>query len=67
MMKTHFAKVTERPGGVIRTSTLCGRMSDRSADGINSAENANGVTCAFCLRKLEARTGRQVEQTEIVE
>lgn len=54
-MKMHFAKVTERSNGAIRTSTLCERMSSQSVDGMNSTDNASDVTCALCLRKLRER------------
>lgn len=47
----HAAKVMPRNGGYI-TTTLCGRMNARNADGMNIAASNELVTCKFCLAKL---------------
>lgn len=50
-IKVHMAKVVERRNGLL-TTTLCGRMSSKSQDGINSTDDPAKVTCKFCLRAL---------------
>lgn len=50
-MVLHAGRRIERPG-VIRTTTLCGRMNARSRDGMNIAGTDESVTCKFCLAKL---------------
>lgn len=54
--KVHMAKVVERRNGALLTTTVCGRMSGKAQDGINSTDDRAKVTCKFCLRALsEAR------------
>lgn len=55
-MKTHFAKVTTRKNGATRTSTLCNRLSNRCADGINSTTDKRQVDCKLCLDLLNGDT-----------
>jgi hypothetical protein len=50
-MVLHAGRRIERPG-MIRTTTLCGRMNARSRDGMNIASTGEAVTCKFCLVKL---------------
>lgn len=50
-MVLHAGRRIERPG-MIRTTTLCGRMNARSRDGMNIAGTGEAVTCKFCLSKL---------------
>ncbi|MCC8799094.1 hypothetical protein [Xanthomonas euvesicatoria] len=50
-MVLHAGRRIERPG-VIRTTTLCGRMNARSRDGMNIAGTDESVTCKFCLAKM---------------
>jgi len=50
-MVLHAGRRIERPG-VIRTTTLCGRMNARSRDGMNIAGTGQVVTCKFCLAKM---------------
>ncbi|MDH0740924.1 hypothetical protein [Stenotrophomonas maltophilia] len=50
-MVLHAGRRIERPG-VIRTTTLCGRMNARSRDGMNIAGTDQSVTCKFCLAKM---------------
>lgn len=50
-MVLHAGRRIARPG-VIRTTTLCGRMNARSRDGMNIAGTGEAVTCKFCLAKL---------------
>lgn len=50
-MKVHFFKVLRRRAAVV-TTTLCGRMSSGSRDGINSTTERDKVTCKFCLSLL---------------
>jgi hypothetical protein len=47
-MKTHFAIQTKGAFGSTLTTTLCGRMNAKSADGMNSTTDRAEVTCAFC-------------------
>ena len=55
--KVHMYRQVERPNGAILTTTLCGRMSGKGADGINSTDKRAEVTCKFCLATL-SREGR---------
>ena len=50
--KVHMFRQVERPNGAILTTTLCGRMSAKGADAINSTDDRAEVTCKFCLRAL---------------
>ena len=50
-MATHFYRVLRRRVAVV-TTTLCGRMSDKSADGINSTTDPAKVTCKLCKRRM---------------
>jgi len=50
-MVLHAGRRIARPG-VIRTTTLCGRMNARSRDGMNIAGTDEAVTCKFCLAKM---------------
>ncbi len=49
--KVHKAKVIQRPDRTI-TTTLCNRLSNRNADGINSTDVVADVTCKLCLAQL---------------
>lgn len=46
-MKTHLAVQTKAVFGGTMTTTLCGRMSSKSEDGMNSGEREE-VTCEHC-------------------
>jgi hypothetical protein len=48
-MKTHLAVSKVSPFGGTLTTTLCGNMSGKSVDGMNSGEG-HSVTCKNCLK-----------------
>ncbi|NJM10601.1 MAG: hypothetical protein HC889_00610 [Synechococcaceae cyanobacterium SM1_2_3] len=52
-MKTHLAVVGKSAFGATLTTTLCGRMSGKSTDGMNSDESRAAVTCKHCQAILK--------------
>lgn len=51
----HEGRQVQRRQHTVLT-TLCGRSSNRVADGMNIADSRDAVTCKFCLRQLRAQS-----------
>lgn len=45
----HASRQVVKRSGATLTTTLCGRMSGKSVDGMNIADTPGEVTCKICL------------------
>lgn len=53
-MKMHKANNRyDRSNDTMRYRTLCGRTNRNCSDGMNVADTDEGVTCKFCLARME--------------
>lgn len=60
-MKLHKEDNIENRWGGTTYRTLCRRTNARCSDGMNIADDDAGVTCKFCLKRMELRRRATLE------